>query len=78
MVGADADIALWDPNLTKSIKQTDLHHSSDYTPWEGFQVTGWPVRTILRGITVMKGGHPTGAPIGQYLDRGAPNVLSEL
>jgi len=73
-VGADADIALWDPSLTKPIKQSELHHGSDYTPWEGFEVTGWPVQTILRGVTVMKDGLPIGEPIGQHLERGVMNV----
>ena len=75
MVGADADIALWDPGITKPIQQADLHHGSDYTPWEGFEVTGWPVRTILRGETVMKDGVPIGAPTGTHLEREAPDVL---
>jgi dihydropyrimidinase len=75
MVGADADIALWDPGITKPIQQADLHHGSDYTPWEGFEVTGWPVRTILRGETVMKDGGPIGAPTGTHLEREAPDVL---
>ena len=41
-VGFDADIVLWDPKLKKTIRQSDLHHGSDYTPWEGFEVIGWP------------------------------------
>jgi dihydropyrimidinase len=52
VVGGDADLALWDPLREVTIKQDMLHHGSDYTPYEGFQVTGWPVRTILRGKTV--------------------------
>ncbi|MFK7868768.1 MAG: dihydropyrimidinase [Roseobacter sp.] len=75
MVGADADIALWDPSLSKPIRQANLHHGTDYTPWEGFEVTGWPVRTILRGLTTMRDGAPVAAPFGQYLAREAPNVL---
>lgn len=75
MVGADADIALWDPTLSKRIRQSDLHHGSDYTPWEGFEVTGWPVRTILRGVTTMRDGEPVGAAVGAYLTREAPDVL---
>ncbi|ABG31974.1 dihydropyrimidinase [Roseobacter denitrificans] len=74
MVGADADITLWDPTVTKPIRQHDLHHGSDYTPWEGFEVTGWPVRTILRGKSVMQDGHPVGPPMGEHLERGAPDV----
>lgn len=75
IVGADADIALWDPTLTKPIRQVDLNHGSDYTPWEGFKVTGWPVRTILRGVTVAKNGAPVSAPTGIHLERTAPDVL---
>lgn len=32
VVGADADITLWDPALTRPIQQADLHHGADYTP----------------------------------------------
>lgn len=74
MVGADADIALWDPTLTRIICQADLHHGSDYTPWEGFEVTGWPVRTILRGITTMQDGVPAADLVGAQVKREAPNV----
>jgi len=73
-VGADADVTLWDPSLTKPVRQSDLHHGSDYTPWEGFEITGWPVHTILRGATIMKDGQPIGSPIGQHLERGVADV----
>lgn len=74
-VGADADITLWDPSLTKPIRQADLHHGSDYTPWEGFSVTGWPVHTLLRGQTVAKDGAVVGAASGDYLTRAAPELM---
>ncbi len=73
-VGKDADIVLWDPDAQRTITQNDLHHGSDYTPWEGFEVTGWPVRTILRGQTVMIDGTPTGAPDGTHVARTKPQV----
>ena len=69
--GADADITLWDPGITRKITQADLHHGSDYTPWEGFEVTGWPVRTILRGRTIAQDGEPVGPPQGEHLAREA-------
>lgn len=55
-VGFDADIALWDPDRRETIRQEILHHGADYTPWEGFAVTGWPVMTIVRGAIVMQDG----------------------
>jgi dihydropyrimidinase len=59
-VGFDADIVLWDPKLKKAIRQDDLHHGSDYTPWEGFEITGWPVMTIVRGRVVVDHGKIVG------------------
>jgi dihydropyrimidinase len=70
-VGADADIVLWDANKTVTISQSLLHHGSDYTPWEGYDVTGWPVGTILRGRQVYDDGRVLGAPgDGRFLKRG--------
>lgn len=74
MVGQDADIVLWDPAETRAIRQADSHHGADYTPWEGFDVTGWPVRTILRGQMVMDGGALVGAATGGHVARGAGDV----
>tara|TARA_R110002051_G_scaffold16276_14_gene49222 strand:+ start:1529 stop:2932 length:1404 start_codon:yes stop_codon:yes gene_type:complete len=69
-IGFDADIALWDPNRKETIRQDILHHGSDYTPWEGFEVTGWPVMTIARGTVVMDDGEIVGAKgYGQVLSR---------
>ncbi len=73
-VGKDADIVLWDPSRTSPITQERLHHGADYTPWEGFEVTGWPVRTILRGQTVMRDGAPLGQPTGLHVARGKPEA----
>jgi dihydropyrimidinase len=55
-VGADADIAIWDPERRVTISQSLLHHGSDYTPYEGLQVTGWPVTTLVRGVTIVRDG----------------------
>ena len=34
---------------------------SDYSPWEGWQVRGWPVTTILRGKVVVENGRLLGS-----------------
>lgn len=70
-IGADADLTLWDPARRVTITQSLMHHDCDYTPYEGMEVTGWPVRTILRGQTIMAEGAVTGAPTaGIYVERG--------
>ena len=73
-VGADTDVTLWDPSITKPVRQSDSHHGSDQTPWKCFKITGWPVHTILRGAAIMKDGQPIGLPIGQHLERGVADV----
>ena len=54
MIGADADIAIWDPELTRSITHAELHDGVDYTPFEGIEITGWPVTTIVRGKVMVE------------------------
>ena len=47
-----------------------LHHGADYTPYEGLDVTGWPVRVLLRGKTIVDGAATTGEMgQGNYLRR---------
>ncbi len=55
-VGADADLVLWNPRREVTITHALLQDGCDYTPYEGVRVTGWPVRTILRGETVVSEG----------------------
>lgn len=70
-VGFDADIVLWDPNRKETIRQEIMHHGSDYTPFEGIEVTGYPVMTILRGEVVCEEGRILGAKTaGRFLKRG--------
>ncbi|MBE3640035.1 dihydropyrimidinase [Mangrovicoccus algicola] len=71
VIGADADITLWDPQRRCTLRQEHLHHGADYTPYEGMEITGWPVRTILRGQTVFsEAGGVAERPEGTYLARG--------
>ena len=52
------------------IAQADLHHGSDYTPYEGIEITGWPVATMVRGKFVVRDGKLTGAKgAGAYIPR---------
>jgi dihydropyrimidinase len=69
-IGSDADIVLWDPERTLAITHDLLKDGSDYTPYEGLEVTGWPVLTMVRGRTVMRDGELVGAKgHGEYLTR---------
>ncbi len=48
-VGLDADLVLWDPEARRTLRQADLHHTSDFTPYEGLEVSGAPVSVLSRG-----------------------------
>jgi len=58
--GSDADFALIDPAVRKTLAKDDFH-VTDYSPWEGWQVTGWPVVTILRGRVIAERGKVLGS-----------------
>jgi dihydropyrimidinase len=69
-VGADADIVIWDPSRQVTLTHDLLHDGSDYTPYEGLEVTGWPVLTMVRGRTVVRDGELVGEKgFGAYLPR---------
>lgn len=68
-IGSDADIALWDPKKQLTLTNEMLQHGADYTPYEGLAVTGWPVRLLVRGKTVMDQGSIVRAAEGRYLSR---------
>ena len=77
-VGADADLALWDPNRQVTITNDILAHGSDYTPYEGVEVRGWPVRLFIRGKSVMEAGSMVEeAPSGHYLSRQRSSLVSK-
>jgi dihydropyrimidinase len=54
--GADADIVLFDPEKRLTLSTNILHENVDYTPYEGFELTGYPVKTILRGQLIAENG----------------------
>ncbi|UIN22836.1 dihydropyrimidinase [Herbaspirillum frisingense] len=73
-IGSDADIAVWDPHREVRVSNSMLHHDVDYTPYEGMQLTGWPVLTLSRGEIVWRDGEVLGAPgRGQFLPCGLPD-----
>lgn len=69
-VGADADIAIWNPDIEQVLTHAMLNDGADYTPYEGMRIKGWPVLTMVRGKVVARDGKieaPKGH--GTYLKR---------
>src|SRR5437660_12306918 len=52
-VGANADLAIWDPERVVTVTADMLHDNVGYTPYEGKQLIGWPVTVISRGRIVV-------------------------
>jgi dihydropyrimidinase len=68
--GADADIVLFDPQKHAKLSVDFLHENVDYTPYEGFELTGWPVKVYSHGQLIIENGEFVGAvPRGQYIAR---------
>ena len=75
-VGADADIAIWDPEKQVSYGQKIAKQRTDYNLYEGMQLTGYPIRVMLRGQTIVDGEDWLGqAGKGQFLKRNTGIVL---
>jgi len=69
-VGADADIGIWDPELRQVLTHSMLGDGSDYTPYEGLEITGWPILTMVRGMVVVRDGKLRAEKgVGTYLPR---------
>lgn len=68
-VGADADLAIVDVNLTQTVTPELCRSAQDHSPFAGVEVTGWPVATVLRGTPVFRDGDVTKDFAGTYLKR---------
>jgi dihydropyrimidinase len=73
--GFDADVVLFDPKARRTLTATDLHHTSDYTPYEGLEVTGSVRSVFVRGSAVIRDGAFVGTRgFGQFVERGSPAI----
>ena len=55
-VGQDADLALINMSLKKKVTNGKLHTRVNWSPFDGMELQGWPVRTIVNGQTVFLNG----------------------
>ena len=68
--GSDADIIVWDPNLTRTISKDTHHQNIDFNIYEGMEVTGNCVVTLSRGMVVWENGElKTERGRGRYVNR---------
>lgn len=54
--GFDADIAIWNPNLSRTYQADDLHDKVGYNPFEGTTIKGAPITVLSGGRMILKNG----------------------
>ena len=72
MVGADADVVIWDPNKKKTWGVAASHQRTDYNLYEGWEITGLPEKVFRRGELLVEGEAWHGKPgTGKWVARSA-------
>lgn len=67
--GFDADVVVWDPDWRGTLHAADQQTRCDYSPWEGFALTGRAAAVYLHGEKVAENGQPLQTGKGRYLTR---------
>jgi dihydropyrimidinase len=73
-VGADADIVIWDER-DFVLKNEQLHHEVDYTPYDGMRLKAWPGVTLSRGEVVWDGIFHPKQGRGELVACGLPTLM---
>lgn len=75
--GYDADFAIIDPGAGVKADWRRMRHNTDYSPWQGMKLFGFPKYTVLRGQIVAESGGLTSPkdPGGRFLRRSGPRII---
>jgi dihydropyrimidinase len=69
-IGSDADLVVLDVDLEREVRPAALAGMSDFSPFEGKRLRGWPTATIKGGRVVARDGRLVDdRPRGRYLPR---------
>jgi len=75
-VGSDADLVVWNEDETRIIDGSKMYSRCDYSPYDGFEVTGWPKWTLSRGEVIVEDGQVIAAPgRGRLTPRGRHQMI---
>jgi dihydropyrimidinase len=59
-VGSDADMVVWNHDEVRTVDGSRMQSRCDYSPYDGFEVTGWPKWTLSRGDVIVEDGKVIG------------------
>ena len=69
-IGSDADLAVVDLETERTVTPSLLQGGPDYSPYEGWELVGWPTHTIVRGQLAYADGEVVGERgFGTHIDR---------
>ncbi|MCE3288406.1 MAG: dihydroorotase [Caulobacter sp.] len=63
--GYDADLTIVDLKAKRTLKHADMATRSAWTPFDGMEVTGWPMATVIRGRVVMRDDEVVAPALGE-------------
>jgi len=70
--GYDADLALVDLDTVRTVRNEELHTKSGWSPYAGWELTGWPLCTVVGGRVVYDRGTIRPGVRGEALRFDAP------
>lgn len=66
--GFDADLVIFDPEEARTVDGTALHMGTDFSPFDGLELVGWPDTVVAGGKVVLEDGQFIDpGPIGRFL-----------
>jgi dihydroorotase len=77
VVGYDADFTVVDLAAKRRIENSWIASKTGWTPFDGREVTGWPIATIIRGAIVMQEDELVAKSIGKpvkFIDTMQPDA----
>ena len=63
--GWDGDLTLVDLKHKRTLRHADMATRSAWTPFDGMEITGWPMATIIRGNVVMRDDEVASRALGE-------------
>jgi dihydroorotase-like cyclic amidohydrolase len=65
--GSDADLTLVDPAGSARITNEKMHALNPVTTWDGWELRGRVVASLMAGIVAMRDGEPVGERRGRFV-----------
>jgi dihydropyrimidinase len=69
-VGHDADLVLFDPDETRQVVGPGLRQGTDFSPFDGMDLRGWPSTVVAGGhVVIDDGSFADPGPVGSFVPR---------